>query len=229
MHKQKKILLVDDEPDILEFLQYNFVNEGYDVTTALNGKEAIKKAIVIQPDLILLDLMMPGLNGLETCVKLRELPQFTDTIIVFLTARGEEYSEVAGFESGADDYITKPIRPKVIIARVKSLFKRRSKNKPSQDNLTYKNISIHFEKREVLVKGEQKILPKKEFDLLYLLASKPEKVFNRDEIYQLIWGDNVIVGDRTLDVHIRKLRKKIGDTFIKTTKGVGYSFKDVNV
>lgn len=218
-----KILLVDDEPDILEFLQYNFVNEGYTVITASSGEHAIKQAIKHQPHLILMDVMMPGLSGIETCIKLREYPQFSETLIIFLTARGEDYSEVAGFEAGADDYITKPARPKAILARVKSILKRRNTYQ-SKENLEFKSIRINTEKREVFVNDTIINLPKKEFDLLYLLASTPEKVFSREEIYDTIWGNKVIVGDRTLDVHIRKLRKNIGDSFIKTSKGVGYSF-----
>ena len=221
--KYEKILLVDDEPDILEMLSYNFESKGYQVSTANNGFDAIKIAKKQNPDLILLDVMMPKLDGIETCIKLREIPKFAETIIIFLTARGEDFSEVAGFEAGADDYITKPIRPKAILARVKAILKRRSKTSIN-NNLSFKNIKIDVDKREVLIKKEYINLPKKQFDILYLLASKPEKVFSRDEIYKTIWGNKIIVGDRTLDVHIRKLRKNIGDDFIKTSKGVGYSF-----
>ena len=224
-NQSHKILLVDDEPDILEFLEYNFKNEGFQVTTASNGTDAVKIATAYNPDLILLDIMMPGLDGIETCIKLREIPQLAETIIIFLTARGEDYSEVAGFEVGADDYITKPVRPKVILARVKSILKRRIKSSKINTHLSFKNISINLEKREVYVNDEKVKLPKKEFDLLYLFASDCEKVFNRDEIYRKIWGSKVIVGDRTLDVHIRKLRKKIGENFIKTSKGIGYYFE----
>jgi len=217
------ILLIDDEPDILEFLKYNFKKEGYIVKTAADGDEGIKKAIKHTPDLILLDVMMPELDGMETCRQLRKMKQFQETIIIFLTARGEEYSEVAGFDAGADDYITKPIRPRVLLARVKAFLNKRQKE-ITNGNLTYGNISINIEKREVLVKGEKIQLPKMEFDLLYLLALKPEKVYKREEIYTNVWGDSVVVGDRTLDVHIRKLRKKIGSDYIKTSKGIGYSF-----
>lgn len=222
--KTYKILLVDDEPDILEFLKYNFENEEFKVSTAENGNDAIKKAIKHNPDLILLDVMMPDLDGMETCRMLRKMSQFQDTLIVFLTARGEDYSEIAGFEAGADDYITKPIRPRAILARVKAILNRRSKFFQIKNNLEYKNISINPEKREVLVHDTKIKLPKMEFNLLYLLASKPEKVFSREEIYTTIWGDEVVVGDRTLDVHIRKLRKNIGKDFIRTSKGIGYSF-----
>jgi len=217
------ILLIDDEPDILEFLKYNFKKEGYIVKTAADGDEGIKKAIKHTPDLILLDVMMPELDGMETCRQLRKMKQFQETIIIFLTARGEEYSEVAGFDAGADDYITKPIRPRVLLARVKAFLNKRQKE-ITNGNLTYGSISINIEKREVLVKGEKIQLPKMEFDLLYLLALKPEKVYKREEIYTNVWGDSVVVGDRTLDVHIRKLRKKIGSDYIKTSKGIGYSF-----
>lgn len=221
--KNYTILLVDDEPDILEFLEYNFKKEGYQVKTANNGNQAIKKAIKHNPDLIVLDVMMPELDGMETCRRLRELDLFKETIIIFLTARGEDYSEIAGFEAGADDYITKPIRPRALLARIHSILERRKKENKVGD-LSYKGIYINVEKREVLVKGEKIKLPKLEFNLLYLLALKPEKVYVREEIYSKIWGNNVVVGDRTLDVHIRKLRKKIGQDYIKTSKGVGYSF-----
>jgi len=218
-----KILLVDDEPDILEFLKYNFINAGYQVKTASNGIIAIEKAIKHNPDLILLDVMMPELDGMKTCRKLRKYKQFKDTIIIFLTARGEDYSEIQGFEAGADDYITKPIRPRVLLARVKGMFERRNKE-ITKSNLTYDGIIINVDKREVKVDASKIKLPKMEFDLLYLLALKPEKVFTREEIYTKIWGDDIVVGDRTLDVHIRKLRKNIGEDFIKTSKGIGYSF-----
>ena len=222
--KTSKILIVDDESDILEFLKYNFENEGFKVTTADNGNDAIKKAIRYNPDLILLDVMMPELDGMETCRMLRKMEQFSETIIVFLTARGEDYSEIAGFEAGADDYITKPIRPRALLARVKAILKRRKKAITAPQNLVFKNITISVEKREVYIGDNKKKLPKMEFNLLYLLASKPEKVFTREEIYKEIWGNEVVVGDRTLDVHIRKLRKNIGQEFIKTSKGVGYAF-----
>ncbi len=222
--KTHKILIVDDEPDILEFLKYNFKNEGFEVNIADNGNDAIQKAIRHNPDLILLDVMMPELDGMETCRMLRKMKQFSDTIIVFLTARGEDYSEIAGFEAGADDYITKPIRPKALLARVKAILKRRKKAVTASQNIVFNSITISVEKREVSVGNNNKKLPKMEFNLLYLLASKPEKVFTREEIYKEIWGDEVVVGDRTLDVHIRKLRKNIGKEFIKTSKGVGYAF-----
>ena len=219
------ILIVDDEPDILEFLKYNFKKENFKVQTADNGKDGIKKAKRNQPDLILLDVMMPELDGIETCRMLRDMPQFSNTIIVFLTARNEDYSEIAGFEAGADDYINKPIRPRALLARVKSLLKRRQKTeKTKTENLVYGDMSINREKRQVKISDRKIKLPKMEFELLYLLASKPEKVFSRNEIYDNLWGENIIVGDRTLDVHIRKLRKNIGKEYIKTSKGIGYSF-----
>lgn len=219
------ILIVDDEPDILEFLKYNFKKENFKVHTADNGKDGIKKAKKHQPDLILLDVMMPELDGIETCRMLREMPQFSNTIIVFLTARNEDYSEIAGFEAGADDYINKPIRPRALLARVKSLLKRRQKTeKAKTENLVYGDMSIDREKRQVKINDLRIKLPKMEFELLYLLASKPEKVFSRSEIYDNLWGENIVVGDRTLDVHIRKLRKNIGKEYIKTSKGIGYSF-----
>lgn len=220
--KANKILIVDDEPDILEILKYNFEKEKYNVTTAKNGKEAIVLAQKINPDLIILDVMMPELDGIETCRLLREIPAFSNTLIIFLTARNEEYSEIAGFNVGADDYVTKPIRPRTLIVRVKALLKR-NKMDTINSNVTIGNLTISIEKRLVIKNDTEIILPKKEFELLLLLASKPEKVFSREEIYNTIWGSSVIVGDRTLDVHIRKLRKKIGEEYIRTSKGIGYS------
>jgi len=219
-----KILIVDDEPDILEFLRYNLEKEGYAVFTANNGNEAIEAAKKDVPDLIVLDVMMPGIDGVEVCRQLREMPQFATTLIIFLTARSEDYSEIAGFDVGADDYITKPIRPRVLVARIKALLKRKRGFDYSKDIISVGDITIDNEKR--LIKKGNKIitLPKKEFDLLLLLASKPERVFTREEIYLKIWGSNLIVGDRTLDVHVRKLRERIGEKHIKTSKGVGYAF-----
>jgi len=225
MNKQKtKILIVDDEPDILEFLKYNFEKENYDVSTAKNGLKAIEKAKKNSPDLIILDVMMPDLDGIEVCRQLREMPQFASTIIVFLTARNEDYSEIAGFDVGADDYVAKPIRPRALLARIKSLLARKTKDNYSQTILTFGSLSIDIEKRMVKKHLQTVDLPKKEFQILLMLASNPEKVFLRDEIYNTVWGSDIIVGDRTLDVHIRKLRKNIGKEFIKTSKGTGYSF-----
>lgn len=225
MSKSKyKILLVDDEPDILEFLKYNFEKENYEVSTAKNGLKALEKAKKNVPDLILLDVMMPNLDGIEVCRLLREIPQFSETLIVFLTARSEDYSEIAGFDVGADDYVTKPIRPRALLARVKSLLKRKKKEKEVKGNFQVGAIVIDIDKRLVLYAEEEIVFPKKEFELLSLLASKPGKVFSREEIFSEIWGNDVIVGDRTIDVHIRKIRRKLGDDSIKTNKGFGYSF-----
>lgn len=225
MSKSKyKILLVDDEPDILEFLKYNFEKENYEVSTAKNGLKALEKAKKNVPDLILLDVMMPNLDGIEVCRLLREIPQFSETLIVFLTARSEDYSEIAGFDVGADDYVTKPIRPRALLARVKSLLKRKKKEKEVKGNFQVGAIVIDVDKRLVLYAEEEIVFPKKEFELLSLLASKPGKVFSREEIFSEIWGNDVIVGDRTIDVHIRKIRRKLGDDSIKTNKGFGYSF-----
>ncbi len=229
-NKDFRILLVDDEPDILEFLSYNINKEGYEVHTAQNGKEAIEKAKKINPHLILLDVMMPEMDGIETCEILRQNKNFKNTIIAFLTARGEDYSQIAGFDAGGDDYITKPVKPKVIVSRIKALLKRfKDVNEDEKrENLIIKqsNIIIDREKYIVIKDGEELVLPKKEFELLVLLITKPDRVFTRDEIFSAVWGDNIIVGDRTIDVHIRKLREKIGENHIKTIKGVGYKFVD---
>ncbi|PLX20523.1 MAG: DNA-binding response regulator [Salinivirgaceae bacterium] len=229
--KNKKILLVDDEVDILEFVSYNLSKEGYEVTTATNGKEAIQKAKETKPHLIILDVMMPEMDGIETCSQIREIDDLHNTIIAFLTARGEDYSQIAGFEAGGDDYITKPIKPKVLISRVKALLKRYKSgdsNSSSGDNnvIEIAGLTIDREKYIVIKNDEELVLPRKEFELLSLLTSKTNKVFTRDEIYNKVWGDDIIVGDRTIDVHIRKLREKIGNELIKTIKGVGYKFVD---
>ncbi len=221
-----KILIVDDEKDIIEFLQYNFEKEGFKISSAQNGTEGKKVALKEKPDLILLDIMMPGVDGVELCRELRDMPEFEDTLIVFLTARGEDYSQIAGFEVGADDYITKPVRPRVLIARVKALLKRKSKVKLDENVIDMGSIVIDKDKREVRLEEEVIHIPKIEFDLLVLLASHPGKIFERDEIYSKIWGNEVFVSDRTLDVHIRKLREKIGKDTIKTIKGVGYGFNE---
>ena len=219
-----KVLLVDDEQDILELLKYNLEREGYQVTTALNGRDALRSAKANRPDLIVLDIMMPGMDGVEVCNQLRQLPEFKQTLITFLSARGEDYSQIAGFEAGADDYITKPIRPKVFVSKIKALLKRSGGERPDGRILESNGIKIDLEKVLVYI-GEQELqLPKKEFELLVLLMSKPGKVFKRDEIYSHIWGNELFVGDRTIDVHIRKLREKIGDERIKTIKGIGYKF-----
>ncbi|HZL11514.1 MAG TPA: response regulator transcription factor [Prolixibacteraceae bacterium] len=230
---QSKILLVDDEVDILEFISYNLEKEGYKVYTAQNGAEAIKIAEKTLPDLIILDVMMPEMDGIAACEEIRRIPSLQHTMIAFLTARGEDYSQIAGFEAGADDYITKPIRPKVLVSRVKALLKRTSAfgTAPaavvdSGHTITIGNIVIDKERYLILKDGVEMVLPRKEFELLSLLVSKPGKVFTREEIYYSVWGDNVVVGDRTIDVHIRKLREKIGNEQIKTLKGIGYKFVD---
>ncbi len=225
-NNQYKILLVDDEPDVVEFIGYNLKKEGFAVFSANNGKSAISIALEVHPHLILLDVMMPKMDGIETCQEIRRSPVLANTIVAFLTARGEDYSQIAGFEAGADDYITKLVKPKVLVSRIKALLKRITRNEESNSSeiLQFGAITIDTERYEVTL-NEQKInLPRKEFELLQLLVSKPEKVFTRDEIYQRIWGNSVIVGDRTIDVHIRKLREKLGDDYIKTIKGVGYKF-----
>jgi len=229
MPDKQRILLVDDEPDIIEFIGFNLENEGFLVERAGNGEDAIEIAKSFNPDLIILDVMMPGMDGMETCEKLRNMAGLNNPIIAFLTARGEDYSQIAGFEAGADDYITKPVKPKVLVSRVKALLKRKSsaandENENKDTIITIGNISIDKEKYVVKNKSEELILPRKEFELLLLLASKPDKVFTRDEIYGKVWGDDIIVGDRTIDVHIRKLREKLGSDHIKTIKGVGYKF-----
>lgn len=222
-----KILLVDDENDILEFVSYNLKKEGYEVHTATNGRDAISVAMDVRPQLIILDVMMPEMDGIETCEEMRKIPELSTAIIAFLTARGEDYSQIAGFEAGADDYIAKPIKPKVLVSRVKALL-RRAEHTGANTTVVPDDAAIIIDKnRYVVIKeGREMELPKKEFELLALLYSKPQKVFTREEIFSSIWGDNVIVGDRTIDVHIRKLREKIGDDFIKTIKGVGYKFVD---
>ncbi len=224
-----KILLVDDEPDILEFISYNLKKEGFQVITSQNGSEAITMAKKELPHLIVLDVMMPEMDGIETCEEIKRIPELKKTIVAFLTARSEDYSQIAGFDAGADDYISKPIKPKVLISRVKALLKRynpdqSASNEKKSGIIKIGELVIDREKYIIINKGEELILPKKEFELLMLLASKPDKVFTRDEIYNSVWGDSIIVGDRTIDVHIRKVREKIGQNHIKTIKGVGYKF-----
>ena len=219
------ILCVDDEPDILEILKYNLSSEGYNVLTANDGLSAISKAKEIIPNLIIIDIMMPHMDGIEACEKLRADQKFNDTIIMFLTARGEDYSHVAAYEAGADDYVTKPVKPKVLVSKVKGLLRRLKKIIENDINyIEFENIKIDREKYKVYISDKTLNLPRKEFELLYLLASKPDKVFKRDKIMEMVWGGEVIVGDRTIDVHIRKLREKIGDKYFKTVKGVGYKF-----
>jgi two-component system, OmpR family, alkaline phosphatase synthesis response regulator PhoP len=218
-----KILLVDDEHDILEFIRYNLEKEGYTVYTAENGRKAIEVALKVMPHLILLDVMMPEMDGIETCRELRHHAEFKNTLIAFLTARNEDYSQIAGFDVGADDYITKPIKPRVLVSRIKALLRRFSADTAEQ-KVIFGDIEINQEKFMVYIKGEELNLPKKEFELLALLSSKPGKVFSRKEILNKIWGSDIIVGDRTIDVHVRKLREKIDDKYFKTIKGIGYKF-----
>ena len=219
------ILVVDDELDILEFVGYNLRKEGYIVLTANNGLAAIEIAQEKTPDLVILDVMMPDMDGIETCERMRAIPKLTNTIITFLTARSEDYSQIAGLEAGADDYITKPIRPKVLLSRVKALLRRKVVSDDFSNILELGDIIIDKEKHTVLYKNLKVELAKKEFKLLELLTSKPGKVFTRQEILENVWGLEVVVGDRTIDVHIRKLREKINDQYIKTVKGVGYKFE----
>jgi len=220
-----KILCVDDEPDILEILKYNLSNEGYNVSTAADGKFAIEMAYNISPNLIIMDIMMPKMDGIEACEKLRSDEKFNDTIIMFLTARGEDYSHVAAYDAGADDYVTKPVKPKVLVSKVKGLLRRLKKVIAKDINeIIFDDIKIDREKYKVYISNNVLNLPRKEFELLYLLASKPDKVFKREKIMETVWGSEVVVGDRTIDVHIRKLREKVGDKYFKTIKGVGYKF-----
>ncbi len=224
-NSELKILLVDDEPDIIEFLSYNLKKEGYQVFTALNGKDAIVLAKKELPQLILLDVMMPELDGIEVCRELRSSKGMENTVIAFLTARSEDYSHIAGFEAGADDYINKPIKPRVLISRIKALLRRTPAGHGQDDKIELGGLRIDRESYLVIHNGNELSLPRKEFELLSLLASRPGKVFGREEILDRVWGGDVVVGDRTIDVHIRKLREKIGDDFIRTVKGVGYKFE----
>lgn len=218
-----RILLADDEEDTLEFIKYNLEEEGFQIATAENGSEALQKAKEFQPHLIVLDVMMPVMDGMETCNELRKLPEFENTIITFLTARHEDYSQIAGFESGADDYISKPIKPKLLISKIKSLL-RRIISEETQNAIEAGGIKIDLSQRLIFIGDKELFLPKKEFNLLCLLMSKPGRVFTREEILTKVWGTETIVVDRTIDVHIRKLREKIGDDYFATVKGVGYKF-----
>lgn len=226
-----KVLLVDDEADILEFLSYNLKREGYQVITAENGKTGVEKAKKFLPHLIILDVMMPEMDGIEACAEIRQIPELKNSLVVFLTARAEDYSQIAGFEAGADDYITKPIRPKLFLTKINSLLRRYSENSTSEQEENQVNafnaFTIDQERYLVLIGNTEINLPKKEFELLQLLTSKPNKVFTREEIFSKVWGNQVIVGDRTIDVHMRKIREKIGVDCIKTVKGVGYKFEDI--
>ena len=219
------ILLVDDEPDILEIVGYNLSQEGYKIVTASNGREAIQVAKTELPQLIIMDVMMPEMDGIEACEKIRQFPELQNTIITFLTARSEDYSQMAGFDAGADDYIPKPIKPRILVSKVKALLRRVKDFVESSDVLNVGGIEINREEYKIVKEGKEIILPRKEFELFYLLASKPGKVFTREEILDKVWGNEVVVGGRTIDVHIRKLREKIGDEFFKTIKGVGYKIE----
>ncbi|MCD6202219.1 MAG: response regulator transcription factor [Bacteroidales bacterium] len=223
-----RILLVDDEADILEFLSYNLRKEGYQVFTADNGKDALYLAGKKNPHLVLLDVMMPGMDGMETCERMRKIPEMKQAVIVFLTARGEEYSQLAGFDAGADDYLVKPVKLKVLLKRVAALLKRVDRDNSPMSMQVLEAAGLHIDKERYTVTFGEKplLLPRKEFELLYLLASRPGRLFTREEIFLRIWGDDVIVGDRTLDVHIRKLREKLGNDVILTVKGVGYKLKE---
>ncbi len=224
-----KILLVDDERDILEFLSYNLRNEGFQISTASNGKEAVQRTRKFRPDLVLLDVMMPEMDGIAACKEIRSDALLEHTLVAFLSARGEDYSQIAGFEAGGDDYITKPIKPKVLVSRVKALLKRRRADSERKDADFVKRIEsgdlvVDKERYMVVKEGIDISLPKKEFEILFLLISKPEKVFTREEIFDRVWENNIVVGDRTIDVHIRKLREKLGERYIQTVKGIGYKY-----
>jgi two-component system alkaline phosphatase synthesis response regulator PhoP len=223
---KQKILIVDDEPDILELIEYNLKKEGYQVYTAKNGQEAVSEAKKVLPDLIVLDIMMPKMDGIEACRIMRTMPEFKNTFMVFLTARSEEYSEIAGFNVGADDYIAKPIKPRALVSRINAILRRNAPAEEVTDNkLEIDGLTIDREAYLVYQKGEKVVLAKKEFELLYLLASKPGKVYTREVILKNIWEDSVVVTNRTIDVHIRKLREKLGDDIVSTVKGVGYKFE----
>jgi Response regulators consisting of a CheY-like receiver domain and a winged-helix DNA-binding domain len=225
--KPYRILLVDDEPDVIEFLSYNLKKEGYIIYSAGNGKEAIEIARLHLPHLIILDVMMPEMDGIEACREIRQIPGLSESIIVFLTARGEDYSQIAGFDAGADDYITKPVKPRILTSRVKALLRRyRPGGAIAEPDAPLPDLYIDRERYLVIKSGQEIFLPRKEFELLVLLTSKPNKVFTREEIFSKVWGDNVFVGDRTIDVHVRKIREKIGIENIRTVKGVGYKYEE---
>ncbi len=226
--KDIKILLVDDEQDILEIVGYNLTQEGYTIITASNGREAVAKAKKELPQLIIMDVMMPEMDGMEACEAIRKIPELASVIITFLTARSEDYSQVAGFDAGADDYITKPIKPKLLVSKVKALLRRLKDEEKNSETLNVGDIEINREEYKIINNGIEIVLPRKEFELFYLLASRPGKVFKREEILDKVWGSEVIVGGRTIDVHIRKLREKIGEDFFVTIKGVGYKFETLS-
>ena len=220
-----KILIVDDDPDIIEILTYNLSNEGYSVKSSVNGVEALKKAKKFIPDIILLDVMMPEMDGIEACSQLREIESLSKSMIIFLSARGEDFTQIAAFDAGADDYINKPVKPKILLKKILSISRRILSENNNTSNIVIGSLVIDRESYSVTLEKDEIALPRKEFELLYLLASKPGKVLTRDEIMFKVWGTQVVVGDRTSDVHIRKLREKIGEKYIKTIKGVGYKFK----
>ena len=220
-----KILIVDDDPDIIEILTYNLSNEGYNVKSSVNGVEALKKAKKFIPDIILLDVMMPEMDGIEACSQLREIESLSKSMIIFLSARGEDFTQIAAFDAGADDYINKPVKPKILLKKILSISRRILSENNNTSNIVIGSLVIDRESYSVTLEKDEIALPRKEFELLYLLASKPGKVLTRDEIMFKVWGTQVVVGDRTIDVHIRKLREKIGEKYIKTIKGVGYKFK----
>ena len=220
-----KILVVDDDPDIIEILTYNLSNEGYNVKSAVNGVEALKKAKKFIPDIILLDVMMPEMDGIEACSNLREIESLSKSMIIFLSARGEDFTQIAAFDAGADDYINKPVKPKILLKKISSISRRIFSETNNTSKIIVGSLVIDRESYSVTLEKDEIALPRKEFELLYLLASKPGKVLTRDEIMFKVWGTQVVVGDRTIDVHVRKLREKIGEKYIKTIKGVGYKFK----
>ena len=224
MSQIPKIIVVDDDPDIVEILRYNLSLAGYDVKSASNGKEAIKKAKIFIPEIILLDVMMPEMDGIEACRLIREIPSLNNTRIIFLSARNEDYTQISAFDAGADDYISKPVKPKILLKKISSIFKRIQKKENKSQLIDLGEIKIDRAKYLVFINKNEIQLPKKEFELFFLLASKPGDVFSRDQIMNKVWGSDIIVGDRTIDVHIRKLREKIGDLYFKTVKGVGYKF-----
>jgi len=224
-YSQIKILIIDDEPDILEILRYNLSKENYQVFTAQQGEEGLELARKELPDLIILDIMLPETDGIELCRRLREKPEFSHTLIIFLTARGEAYSEIAGFEVGADDYITKPVKPRVLVSRIKALLRRKLPIKEEENIIQFGVLTIDKGRHIVLKNNVEIDMPKKEFEILLLLTSKPGKLFTRHDIYTSVWGNQLIVGERTLDVYIRKLREKLGEDYIRTVKGIGYKFE----
>ena len=229
-NKKIKILVVDDDPDIIEIISYNLKKENYKVFSSYNGTDSIKIAEKEKPDLIILDVMMPGMDGIQVCEKLRSKNEFNNTIIMFLSARGEDFTHIAAYDAGADDFVNKPLKPRLLISKVRSLLRRTNKiNNVSSMKLNFKGLIIDKEEYTVKIKGEKLILPRKEFELLFMLSSNTGKVIKREEIMNQIWGEDVIVGDRTIDVHIRKLRKKIGSNFIKTIKGIGYKFISTDI